>query len=599
MTTPRKPKPARCDARHPQSGDRCDRALGHGDRHSANHSLLFWRDVPTQITAAGLPSDLDARASRAVTASVSGRTIDGTVCEYGAIGFTSAGPTIFERASLAFPTPVSKVKLLVQHDTYSAAVGLMASFDDDKTLPRGRFTVPKDNNAEGDTALTQAANGLRDGLSVGVHIDQAYYDEDDVLHVVAARVHEVSLVTIPAFENAGVTSVAAAHQRGNTSMTRAQLEAALAAGTITQAEFDRQIALIDAQAGTATTAATTTEVTAAQAAEHPPVEDLSAERQAASPTNGVTATREREVDLRSIAAQLSDHVRAAGGNLHAGIASLTATLTQTTPDDDTGKAFLGLRKWMGEVWRVGAIRRPFISTFGIERLDADGLEGWAWGTTPTVPQDPNDGTAIHSEELTWTPVNVDPQGFAGGWSLQRKFIDLGRSGIIAKTFAKAGDDALLQTEAYVRAKVVSSATNVATAKADVLTLLTDLGILALGGTGTTAFNLDFVHLAPALYGEFINLAEEDVPWWLKNQGEISLGDQSGTAGGISFVSDPNLATRQWVVGDKNAVTYAEFPDVQLTADNIAAGMVDLGVFKYAAALVNDARGLYKGTVTAP
>lgn len=556
---------------------------------------------PLTLTAAAAPAGTIAArlSSDSVTASVAERTISGVICEYGAIGYTSWGRTIFERGGITIPTPTTKVKLLLQHDTYSAAVGIMSSFADDASKPRAAFTVPQGD--EGDDALVKAANGLRDGLSVGVTPTQWYFDEDDVVHIVQSSLYEVSLVTIPAFENAGVTSVAAAHQEGNT-MNREQLNAALAAGQITQQEFDRQVALLDAAAAAATPPpAPAAAAPAAPASVPAPVQaanvpdDLSAERQA-PPAAPVTAGNDG-MGMRELAQRTIEHIRANGVN------GLTAALEDTIPGNDTGKAFLGNKKWKDELWQVGKLRRPLIDTFGTEQLTEDGLEGWVWDPTkvPTVPAYSGDKSDVHSEELGWIPKSVSPTRFAGGWDIDRKFVDLGRTGMIQKAYEKAVEDYKRQTEAAVRTAVIAGATNVSTAKADLITLLIDLGSLALGGTtGQTAFDLDFVHLAPALYSEFINLDEDSVPWWLKAQGKIDLGQSSGEAGGIKFVSNPGLATRQWLAGDSNAVTIAEFdPPVKVTAENIPQGGIDLGVFGYLAVLVNDARGLYKGTVTAP
>lgn len=553
------------------------------------HTLKLTASAPSAELIAVRPT------TGTVTASAAERTISGPVCEYGARGNTSWGPTIFERGSLIIPEPVSKAKLLIQHDTYSSAVGVMASYTDDKKLPTASFTVPA--GAEGDDALVKAANGLRDGLSVGVNVaaDGYYFDADGVAHIVKAYLYEVSLVTIPAFENAGVTSVAAAHKEGNT-MNREQLAAALAAGQITQEEHDRQVSLLNAAATPpAAPAAPATAPAQPVAAAATPAEDLNREPQASNPSP-ITA-RDRGMDLTAMAAKAIAHIQAHGVN------GLTAALSDTIPSNDTGKAFLGNKKWVDEVWQVGSVRRPLIDTFGAGKLSSDGLEGYAWDPSkvPTVPSYAGDKGAVHSETLGWIPVTVAPERFAGAWDIDRKFVDLGRVGMVSKAFVKATESYKRNTETYVRTAVLSAATNVATAKANLIALLTDLGALALGGNdGATSFNLDFVHLAPALYTEFINLPEASVPWWLKAQGEVDLGQSSGKAGGISFISNPALATRQWLAGDSSAVTYEEFdPPIEATAENIPNGGIDIGVFGYAAALVNDSRGLYKGTVTAP
>lgn len=522
-------------------------------------------------------------AAHQLTASVAERTISGDIVEYGVVGYTSLGATIFLPGSIAVPSPFSKVKMLVGHDKQSAAVGLMSSFTDDAKRPKASFKIPA--GSAGDLALLNAAEGLQDGLSVGVHLDSYYFDADDNIVVVASSLYEVSLVTIPAFENAGVTSVAAAHQGKGNHVNREQLAAALAAGSITQADYDSQIAKLDS----ADVSAARTEPAAPAPGAAPAPADLSAERQAAPAAAGATVAR-RDIDLNAAAELTIAHLRAGRSP-----ETLSAALSDTVPAGDTGPAYLGVPTFIGEVWTVSNESRPLIDALGTKPLVGDLIQGYQWGVKPTVPSYAGNKAAIHSEVLTWVPVSEEPVRFAGGWDIDRKFIDLGRAGLIADTFRLATDDYKKQTEAYVEATVLAAATAVA-AYADTIALLNGLGALALA----TGFHLDFVQLSATVFSEFINIPEDEVPWWLRNQGIVSLTDQTAKAGGIEFSVGQQLSARQWLAGDKRAASYYEVdPPIQVQAQNIPNGGVDLGVFGYAGVLINDARGLRKGTVTAP
>jgi len=132
------------------------------------------------------------------------RIIAGKIVPWGEIGHTSAGPVMFERGSIQIPD-TAKIKLLMQHDE-SKVLGRAQSFNTTDDGIYGSFKVSNSNR--GSEALTLAGEDLVSGLSVGVEVS-ASRPADGYLLVTAARLMETSLVSIPAFENAQVTRVAA------------------------------------------------------------------------------------------------------------------------------------------------------------------------------------------------------------------------------------------------------------------------------------------------------------------------------------------------------------------------------------------------------
>ena len=131
------------------------------------------------------------------------RVIAGRIVTWGEIGNTSQGPTRFAKDSIELE---DDVKLLREHD---------------RSTPLGRatrITVLEDGleasfriigTAAGNDALVEAAEQLRDGLSVGVEVLESEYDSDGTLVVTASRLDEVSLVHSPAINSARVDRVAA------------------------------------------------------------------------------------------------------------------------------------------------------------------------------------------------------------------------------------------------------------------------------------------------------------------------------------------------------------------------------------------------------
>ena len=140
------------------------------------------------------------------------RMISGLVAPYGEIGFTSAGPVMFERGSITY-AEASDIKLLMQHQA-DKPVGRAVSFSDSTEGVYGSFKLS--SSTRGQDALVLAQENLVSGLSVGVDVT-ASKPMGDYLLVTAAVLKEVSLVESAAFSSASVTDIAAA---------RAALEAA-------------------------------------------------------------------------------------------------------------------------------------------------------------------------------------------------------------------------------------------------------------------------------------------------------------------------------------------------------------------------------------
>jgi HK97 family phage prohead protease len=147
------------------------------------------------------------------------RIVSGLVAPYGEVGYTSAGPVVFERGSISIPD-AGKIKLLSQHQQ-DKPVGRAISFSDSTEGVYGSFKLS--SSTRGQDALVLAQENLVSGLSVGVDVT-ASKPMGEYLLVTAAVLKEVSLVESAAFSSASVTDIAAA---------RAALEAATSTKTTT------------------------------------------------------------------------------------------------------------------------------------------------------------------------------------------------------------------------------------------------------------------------------------------------------------------------------------------------------------------------------
>lgn len=133
------------------------------------------------------------------------RIISGKIAPYNEVGYTSAGPVVFERGSIAI-SDAAKIKLLMQHDS-TKPVGRAMNFSDSTDGIYGTFKIS--SSSRGQDALVLAQENLVSGLSVGVDVT-ASKPMGDYLLVTAAVLKEVSLVESAAFDSAAVTDIAAA-----------------------------------------------------------------------------------------------------------------------------------------------------------------------------------------------------------------------------------------------------------------------------------------------------------------------------------------------------------------------------------------------------
>ncbi len=93
------------------------------------------------------------------------RTISGRIVTWGEQGNTSAGATRFSAGSINMK---QNVKLLLEHDR-TRPIGKLLSFESHAEGIDAQFKVA--GTIAGDDSLLEAAEGLRDGFSVGVKVN--------------------------------------------------------------------------------------------------------------------------------------------------------------------------------------------------------------------------------------------------------------------------------------------------------------------------------------------------------------------------------------------------------------------------------------------
>lgn len=498
------------------------------------------------------PTTITAIAEVTETATPA-RTISGQIV---AFDTESSHGIVIAAGALSPRQPLRRVKLLVDHD-HSQPIGYMTALDG----TAAQFHVPP--GAAGDAALADAQTGRRDGLSIGCRvIDGSYNETTETFTVTSAELFEVSLCAIPAFADAQIETVAAAMNTTPKGHTMTE--------TPKQSEVQ---------------AATTPE----------PVPAKQSEVQAAAfpqPPARVEAVTDRAMSLTEV----TEHVAAAISTGHPG--QITAALADVVPADDKGTGWIGREDWLGELWAATRTGRPHIDAFGpTKQLTSMKLRGWQWDTRPKPAKYDGNKTEVPTNKVATKAIEANAHRWAGGWDIDRIFIDLADPGFLAAFWQAA----MLEYQRDSDTDVLTDLLNAATPGAKstgVLAAITSsaAAIRKIGGSMSHLF------ISDDLFAAYADLRSDEVPFWLARAtgtAGVSLSDGKADVADLTVLADPDLPTGTVLAADRRAATVYEKSPIQVQALDIARGGIDLGFFSYGGVLVHDPRALIKTTVTAP
>ncbi len=274
--------------------------------------------IPKLVTASTGPS-LVLAAPGQPAVDTEARTISGLIVPFGKAGQTSGGRLRFKAGSLTW-SDVRRVKLLREHDQRDV-LGYATELTERTDGPQGpgvyaTFHVPEGDN--GDRALAEAQNGLRDAFSVGVQLDDATLQRLRRAQVgatvdAAGALRETSQVSVPAFDDARVAAAAGADLVVSAWTATTPDTSAAGAGTTHQEgtipmneKQRRRLAQLLAQASRTD-------------AENTELGQLTGLATAAGVTiTGATITGDLETDAGDAAAETDEADAAAGGTAQAG-----------------------------------------------------------------------------------------------------------------------------------------------------------------------------------------------------------------------------------------------------------------------------------------
>jgi hypothetical protein len=474
------------------------------------------------------------------------RLIRGIVCPYGTYGNTSAGRYRVAPDAIRVPGDVRRVKLFRGHDR-DRPVGYATTAE----VAAGGLTMDfrAAGTPDGDAALLEAAEGVRDAFSV--ELDDVTLDGDTITD---ARLTAVALVPLPAYADARVTEVAASLPEGST-MTEPTPDPA----PEPQPEPEPT----------------------------PPEVEVEA---AAAPA--VLRAAARPTQLRPVTA------RPSARGVHE-VAQLLASWTANPQDpavaaalaDITYTGFAGALtpEWLGELWSGSRYARQIVPLISSAPLSSYRYTGWQWTTPPRGGPYAGDKAAIPSNTPVIGPVSLQASRWAGGNDIDRAWIDFNDTEFLDSYAREMADDYAAFTDDDCLAQLLAGAT------AMTATNLTDAIIDAVLQVGLARLVPTFVLVSPNLLKAYAALTTQNTPPMLL----ALLGNLNAET--LLTSTYHSMPDNTLLVGARGAAEFRELAGSPLRFDalELARGGVDRAFFGYYRTFVRKPAGIAKVTVTAP
>lgn len=496
---------------------------------------------------------------RLLTATADNRVLRYLLLPYDETGRTSAGAITASAGSVSYPDDVSTLVCNLEHET-TRPVGRFVSIEE--TNEGLTATVRVLDTTAGNDLLIEAAEGVRQGISV--EIDNPVIRKGALI---AGDLTGAGFVTTPAFPSALLTAADCGDL--DTSAPASDPDA-------TSASTDpAPVTLAAAEASTPIPSEATANDTTNQGTESF-VDNATApaELLLASSKNGVQT--DKEINLKGVSDLIASHYKSGEES------KLTAALENITIgsvyDDVTQPQFLG------ELWDGRSFFQRFAPLVTHAPLAGRKAVGWKFTETPTVDDYTGFPAEVDSSQVSTESIEVTAQRLAGGWKLDREFVDFGETEFISAFFRHATDDYARKIDGKVLTKISSVATAVTGGAVPAgmnatATKIVDGALNLLGQDIVPTFAI----VGADLYRSLLLTPKDNVFEYLAS----TLGLESGNTLGFAIVpsSAPALQGKV-IVGARESVTLFELPGspVRVSALDVAHAGIDEALYGYYALL---------------
>lgn len=530
-----------------------------------------------------------------VAASTETRVIEGLALPFGATGQTTIGPiTTTAQSRVVLPEDLRRVKLVDEHRQPPVAIG----YATDARMTEAGLVLAFHVGAtpEGDAALLQAAEGVRDAFSVEL-VDLELTASGEL---VAGTLTAVALVTVPAYADARVSRVAASQNPATVATTdgripmtdeqRARLAELIALNSRTPEQEAEYVQLVQLAAAEATP--DPAPAPQAQSSE-PPASQAAA---AATPTAmaaahpgvpaGLPLPGGRAASPRPIAELYAAMSRVLTGVSRPQMEAALADITQG------GNLYVSSNGYEGELWSGVQTERTWVPLMTAGELRNYKGSGWRWVVRPAVADYAGDKADVPSNSPTTENAEWTAARLAGAHDIDRKFWDFGDTEFIASYFEAMRESYAVKSDAKARAFIIANATLATATVPDNTATLFDMA-LALklemeqedATTGVVAGTPDFYVVNSLDYRALLGTDANSVPAFL----DVLGIDPS------KFRATASVASGTVVAGVKAASQFKELPGspIRVETVSISDGGMDGGLFGYYATFLNNASGIKK------
>jgi HK97 family phage major capsid protein len=502
------------------------------------------------------------------------RTISGRIVAFEESANASTGKVVFAKGSIA---PAS-VKLNLEHDrTRPIGKTMDMTLNEDSIDAVFKIT----NTTAGTDALTEAMDGLRDGFSIELAVDDYIMQKDGTMRVLAGELTGVALVTEPAVRSARVNEVAAT-------------EGEEVAEEISDSTVEEEV--------TTTTEGDEVDNTVTNAETVETVEAAQSTTAAAKPIVGGSFTKPR---LEFTAAKYVENtIRAAMGDDQARQYVLAA-------DNTTDNAGLVPTRQMAEVVNgLGTTIRPSIDAISRGTLPDAGMTFEIPKITqmPTVAVLAEDASPMSDTDQNAAFITVDVKKFAGQQTFSVELLDRTSPAFFDELIRNMAAAKAKAENAYVNGLLITGATLDGTTTATYPTAAELLGIVSRGAasvySATAGLPRPFAKSLIASTGQWANLMtlnDSGRPIYNASQpqnagGVVRPDSLIGNVAGLDLFVDPTNAgdgDGTLLVVNPDAYTWYEGPTFRLRADVIASGQITVGYYGYGALATKIAAGAFK------
>jgi phage head maturation protease len=495
------------------------------------------------------------------------RTITGRIVAFEEPANASTGKVIFAKGSIE----PKNVFLNLEHDRTRRIGKTMEMSLDGTGAINATFKIA--NTTAGTDALVEAMDGLRDGFSIELAVEDYVQEKDGTMRVLMGELTGVALVSEPAVRSARVAEVAATTGEEISESTADAEETPTTEGdevenTVTNAEAVETVEAAQSVTASATAVAYTK-----------PRMDFSAHKQLEMTIKAALGSDEAREYVRA-AADTTDN------------AGLIPTRQLTTVINGLANATRS---------NIDAISRGALPdagmTFEIPKITQ----------LPTVALTA-EGAAPSETDQNAAFISVDVKKYAGQQTFSVELFDRSSPAFIEELMRNLAAQYAKVTDTAVNAAIITGATADATTTATYPTAAELLGIVSRGAAsvynGTQRFARNMI-VNTAQWSNLMTLNNNGAPLYNVSAGTnnftggvVTPQSIRGNVAGLDLYVTANTAAGTDTDGsilivDPDAYTWYESATYQLRADVIASGSINIMMYGYGAIATKLGAGAFK------